>query len=486
MMVAVHIIRQSEMMIAAVTESMGAKQSTSLYDNLTDVDDESSQTTTTTTNISRLDLVQNDGAQKSANRYSYDLHSDNQLGDDPNFMTGMRYEGFIPYNASVPSTSHHNSTHITCFINTSEGWIQKMVPISNFWGRRSCKFYLGRDTAYFHQGKAGGGTVGVHATKYRLGLRSNHPVPDDFTVHDLMNGPLTSLIMSIRDPVDRFVSIFNWRLLTLCHPDDTRQKTVTVGDLERFIISENREQEIVRLKKKVGRHTDRPDRYCLSTRVEQEKILRETYRGDPNIMAEALCENSANYEQAVSDLSDINHSMMISQWLEFLIDPAMVRNITERGIQHFMAIPLTPQFEEYIEMLFSELLLNRYGNNVLQEMAQYMRGSNKRSFERKRERGAHSSVVHGYANSSALSKLAECCLTRHYEKDYRVIQSMLGDDEASVLQPIREAHPVLRTACEWGSMQQQELCRNNLLSMLKRRSAFFRGIKDLTCSELVK
>jgi hypothetical protein len=52
----------------------------------------------------------------------------------------------------------------------------------------------------------------LHGEKYRLNLRNVHPTINEKSVQDLMNGPLTSLIFTVRDPVDRFVSMFNWRL----------------------------------------------------------------------------------------------------------------------------------------------------------------------------------------------------------------------------------------------------------------------------------
>jgi hypothetical protein len=89
---------------------------------------------------------------------------------------------------------------------------------------------VGLDTVYFHQGKTGGGAVGYMGEKYRLNLRNVHPTINEKSVQDLMNGPLTSLIFTVRDPVDRFVSMFNWRLLTLCHPGDKRKKTIAPQD----------------------------------------------------------------------------------------------------------------------------------------------------------------------------------------------------------------------------------------------------------------
>jgi hypothetical protein len=376
---------------------------------------------------------------------------------------------------STDTTSYYNTTHIAClFKDTSNStWHQQIVPMHEFWSTKKCRFRLGRDTIYFHQGKAGGGTVNYLGQKYHLGLRTDHPTIQDGSIADLMNGPLTTLLFTLRDPVDRFVSMFHWRLLTLCHPGDTRKesmsKTTTLHN------------ETVR-----NAHATRPDRYCLATRAEQEKTLRVTYNGDPNTMAEALCLDSPNYQQAVRDVTDINHSTTIAQWLELLIDPMMVRNITSTGLQNFVVVPLTPSFESDIEALFSELLRKRYGNDILDTMPST--DENDKHIKKKKKLLSHSSQKHvkGKNKPGQLTDLAECCLTRYYQRDYQVIQSMLGNEEDAIFKTIDGAHPVIATACDWGDHSQRESCKAALQSMIMKRKLYYMlPGKDQSCSELV-
>ena len=385
-------------------------------------------------------------------------------------------------------TPFYNETHISCFYKiTKHGkseWRQKIVRHDTFWKKKNCKFRLGRDTIYFHQGKAGGGTVNYMGNKYRLGLRSDHPVLKDDSVKDLIEGPLTTLIFTVRDPVDRFVSMFNWRLLTLCHPGDKRKKTITNEDADtgHKLKQKSIWHQRVTKKKQVGGHAEHPEKFCLSTRVEQEKTLRVRYKGDPNVMAEALCENSPEYERAVRDLTDINHSTTIAQWLQLLIDPTMVGDISKDGIQNFAAIPVTSRFEDDLDALFTAMLEEKYGSNILDAMPD---GVNKK-YKNKKAAMSHSSVKHGKDKPRQLSKLAECCLARYYQKDYRVIQTMLRDDTTTILDPIKGAHPVLGEACNWGDVEQQQSCKDDLRTMLQQRSSYITQSQEHTCSDLVK
>jgi hypothetical protein len=302
--------------------------------------------------------------------------------------------------------------------------------------------------------------------KYHIRLREDHPTIQDKSIADLMNGPLTTLFFTVRDPVERFVSMFHWRLLTLCHPGDTRKESM---------ISQA--------------YANRPDRYCYPTRLHQEKTLRVTYNADPNTMAEALCQDSPNYQQAVRDVTKINHSMTIAQWLQLLIDPMMARNITSRGLQNFAVIPLTSDFESDIEALFSELLRKRYGNDILDTMPSADQSDDKH-IKRTKNSLSHSSQKHSKDKPRELTDLAECCLTRYYQRDYQVIQSMLGNNEKNdtIFQTIDGAHPIIATACDWGDDSQRESCKAALRSMIMKRKLYYLlpGKEDRSCSELVK
>jgi len=377
------------------------------------------------------------------------------------------------YDSTNVETPFHNETHISCFrkINKNK-WVEKIVTLDKFWSNEKCKFRIGRDTIYLHQGKAGGGTVGYMGTKFHLGLRSDHPFIKEESIQDLMNGPLTTLIFTVRDPVDRFVSMFNWRLLTLCHPGDKRLKTITHEDSAQ----QQKQKRKSHSARRVGGHSENPQKYCLSTKVDLEKTLRARYKSDPNVMAEALCRDSPKYEQAVQDLTGINHSPTIFEWLELLINPNMISNITKHGVQNFIAIPLSSRFDDDLETVIMEMIQQRFGNNILSAM------NDKPSNKSLKSKLSHSSVKHGKERPRQLSALAQCCLTQYYKKDYHVIQTILGDEETPILEPIKGAHPVLAEGCSWGDNMQQSLCKDDLRSMLRER--IFDN-EEQSCSQLV-
>src|SRR5210317_365759 len=87
----------------------------------------------------------------------------------------------------------------------------------------------------------------------------------------------------------------------------------------------------------------------------------------------------------------------------------------------------------------------------------------------------HKTYLHSSAKfyNNSLTPLGECCLARFLADDYRLIQTMLGhesDQVNAVVEPLVGAHPILRMACSWGSdEEQQQLCRQDLRSMLMRR-----------------
>ena len=77
--------------------------------------------------------------------------------------------------------------------------------------------------------------------------------------------------------------------------------------------------------------------------------------------------------------------------------------------------------------------------------------------------------------------------------DYRIIQTMyLGNADKGgsslkqhIPKPLTDAHPSLQLACNWGSNEQQELCRADLNSMISRRSRYLDESLG-SCSKVVR
>ena len=295
-----------------------------------------------------------------------------------------------------------------------------------------------------------------------------------------------------------------------------------------------------------------PHEVCKTStnRVIEEKMLRETYNSDPNALAEALCQDSPLHEDAVEDYRSIGHSLTLVEWLEFLVNPKMVNDVTENGIENFIAIPLEKRkqggnnssiiegnenqssslFEQHIQQLGLHLLSTRYGTQKAKEILNHkpqddVRSSHKEMLEHSSARYYNTTAIivasaattndsdrkkeqQQQAQQSPpafLSPLGECCLARHLHKDYRLIQTMLGDtkgtpaaatperkkkkksadgQETIALEPLVDAHPVLEKACTWGSIEQQMLCRSDLQSMVQRRAQYL-DLSLGSCAEVV-
>ena len=266
----------------------------------------------------------------------------------------------------------------------------------------------------------------------------------------------------------------------------------------------HRGKKAIGAKKKLGA-TKRPDEYCKPGYDKEERMLRETYDSSPSVLAEALCEDSSLRLSAEQDLTQIHHSTTLTQWLSFLIDPSLVKNIGDDGIQQFIVLPVEKLpganetlFEKHIENVRYHLLSNRYGEDASSNMMRLAEEqkrkkdeklSQKRKDMQKHEMHLHSSAKHVNSTKTKLTKLGECCLARYLIDDYRLIQTMLGGNETrnqaiAVLDPIVAAHPVIQKACSWGNERHQELCRGDLESMLMRRAKYLDESKG-SCSAIV-
>ena len=90
-------------------------------------------------------------------------------------------------------------------------------------GKPPTKFYLKKSFVRFlHMGKAGGGTIAIRLRKlWKLQIHQCHPWPciEKKWKQDNVTGKQPYMLLSLRDPVDRFVSAFYWRILKICHPE---------------------------------------------------------------------------------------------------------------------------------------------------------------------------------------------------------------------------------------------------------------------------
>ena len=345
------------------------------------------------------------------------------------------------------------------------------VPECRF--NKYCKHTMSASVVFSHLGKGGGGSINLALRQNNITVKRFHPKPPGKKSWVPFRNRNGSLIVNIRDPVDRFVSAFRWRLTLFCHEND-----------ECIPVYSNN-KTLFRMK------TAEPQNYCIGSDSNndelnhEKKTLTKTYHSDPSGLAEALCEGRS--KTAVKDLYGIHHMYPLAKWLKFLL----ASNSTDHGVHDIIAIPLEHQlqekcgkdtFKEYLNQLPMHLLSHEYGRDLGENVlaAKTHKPTNNKQVDASR----HSSAQ--FFNNSGITLLGECCMARFLEKDYQIIQTMVLSEAAEdqLIQPLKDAHPVFFTACSWGSCALQQMCQSDLRSMLARRAMYLN--KSLGgCTEII-
>ena len=274
------------------------------------------------------------------------------------------------------------------------------------------------DTLFLHLGKAGGGSVWERMKAWQALFPKCHPKPCPIR---LRHSNLT--LVNVRDPVDRFVSAFNWRSLVLCRPQN-----------------ETRLQGMAEAVK-------HPDLFCKSIYPWESTMIHEQYKSNVNMLAEALCDHGITGEKVRKDLKRIMHAKhFLSDWLP------------NRSVHtaNLIAVVMEPGFD-FIQQIDSALKWV-VGQRIGEVNAAWL--EEKASIQNNivPNESKHSSVRPGY-HPPPLSPLGTCCLTRHLAKDYDLLWKLR------------------KKACR-GS----ESCQKALQSILDRRKKWL--AKNFSCRQL--
>jgi hypothetical protein len=126
-----------------------------------------------------------------------------------------------------------------------------------------------------HVGKAGGGTFDLRTRQWwHVTLEKTcHPQPCLHASYDLARVNETTVFISVRDPVDRYVSAFYWRLQLWCRSNSSHYKETRIAG---------------------GPATRFPDQYCGHYRPAEREVLFTRYRENANLLAESLCNDNGN------------------------------------------------------------------------------------------------------------------------------------------------------------------------------------------------
>jgi hypothetical protein len=218
---------------------------------------------------------------------------------------------------------------------------------------------------FAHVGKGGGGSIVGALREYNLGQlflhRACHPEPCIGTSKVDAPGAQKGVLINVREPVDRFVSAFNWALLRLAQC--------------------NRQQPCARFAK-------------------AKPLLNRKYHRGANQLAEALCArgDAAAQQSAREDLRAIPH--LKDGLVSHLGGPALFKQLAQRDGFIVTAVPLEPGFDFDAQVV-----------SALRYMVSQLNRTGVRFPERKMKElsaGVKNVLKHRSKNKTALSAAGSC------------------------------------------------------------------------------
>lgn len=228
-----------------------------------------------------------------------------------------------------------------------------------------------------HVGKSAGGTFVERAFQcWRAFLNICHPGPCQ---HNRNNDK--AIIITLRDPIDRFVSSFYWRLLIVCDYTDKRRRN------------------------KAAAHN--PRHYC-SRPLNGERRVLEYYNKNASKLAEKLCSSNATEKTlARENMKRIEHAQysLHEHWLNFswntqnLFPIVMESNITD---------------------------MERQTDQAIYWLHHRLQFESAHDFAQRATYASHRRVAGDLVHSSRSTKrwltaAAEQCLARYFADDYEIL-----------------------------------------------------------------
>ncbi len=352
--------------------------------------------------------------------------------------------------------SLQNLTH-GAFVQCRKSWSsQECLTASTFW-ERQCYLNMTESVRFYHLGKGGGGTIFFSLRENGVVVQRDHPRPK------LLNGLVSTLLINIRDPVDRFVSAFNWRSLLFCQRDGEHRKKYP--------------SEVDHKDRRRYQPHLHPGDFCFDESLypKEAEIIQRLYNDDINKLAESICEESSNFAQTVEFTKFISHAKLsLAEWLRPLLLDMNTTSIKPQGLSKFMAITFEQQSQHNSSLLrhtLDAVHQLHFDHGVDEKIFDSIMRHKPIRTKKVREMMKHSS--NKTRKDKVLGAIGECCLARFLEDDYRLIQSMIGDSNTiKAIGVLDYAHPIIREACEWGSSTRRQLCHADLQSMLHRRAKF--------------
>jgi hypothetical protein len=248
---------------------------------------------------------------------------------------------------------------------------------------------------FLHIGKAGGGSFFNRVRNFwQIRAMRCHPTPCPEIKAE-------TFVVSLRDPIDRFVSAFSYNILLLCDPKGDPRKS------------------------KGGLPWDDPVHYCLGRNQvfwkNRTDILFGKYHKNVNSLAESLCDDEAR-----TDLRQIEHMDCLQDWLPHHWTLQMDRIfpiVLERGfdfgaqvdsslrwVNNLMGFENSSQFERREAFAHG------------QECKKLNESASRLAIETMSKQ--HSSTINNDDQKPKLSIRGEVCLAQYYARDYKIIGLM--------------------------------------------------------------
>lgn len=294
---------------------------------------------------------------------------------------------------------------------------------------------------FLHLGKTGGGSLTKRLELWgvRVAMKCHpSPCPEVSIKAD-------QIVVTVRDPVDRFLSAFNWRAIILCQLTNTESR-------------------------QVSQHAwTNPNSFCTSCCQTERLLIHQKYNFSATQLAEALCnddnddddkkriQSTTKGNQAAQDLKRIVHARTsLTEWLP--------ENSWDRKHVNVTVVVQEPGFSfvEQADSAILELVRQSLGEKVAEMLM--VRGTKLQSNMEISESDQHSSaiLVNRFGGEKTLSLLGQCCVARHHKQDYELLAK-------------------LRTVGCRGD--QSEICRAAIDSIIYRRKDLLDD--NISCQDVV-
>ena len=239
-----------------------------------------------------------------------------------------------------------------------------------------------KQAVFLHIGKAAGGTF---ADRSRNVWKILFPACHPSLCERATQFNTTKLILTIRDPVDRFVSAFYWRTWIICNPQGDSRKVSSAASHD-------------------------PAHLCKANAPDAEKqLLFGPYYQDVNRLARDLCSNDTNKTALlVQQIQQLQHAQShIVDWLNFDWDP-----------ENMFAYVLEPAANVTVDDQIDASIVWVYDN---------IRFENPAVFQERALRAMATPTTGQFAHSSKATKQAltpenEKCIAELYRKDYELLR----------------------------------------------------------------